>query len=299
MGRHPRRRGALVVGQFARDLVLEVEQLPDAGGSTSVRRRAEMLGGKGANQAVGLRQLGVTPVAVLGVVGEDAVGAWVRAQAEADDLDVTPLVRRGSTALLLDVIADDRHLFEDVPDDSLFRVADVRAARQVFADVGVVSLQLQQTADVVTEVARLAHAHDALLVLDGAPPEGTRDALLGRASILRADAVEARAWTGDDVSDPSDAERAAADLLSAGPSLVALEVPGHGDLVAWRGGHRLLPHSDGVVDPTGGGDAFTAGLVASLINGLTPAAAGELAARAAAATVSRRGGRPDLGHLRP
>lgn len=63
----------LVVGQVARDLVLALEEMPPPQGSTVVSQRHEMLGGKGTNQAVGLRQLG-GQVALLGVVGADLVG---------------------------------------------------------------------------------------------------------------------------------------------------------------------------------------------------------------------------------
>ena len=55
----------VVVGQVARDLVLRVPVLPDAGGSTHVQERLEVLGGTGANQAVGLAQLDL-PVALVG-----------------------------------------------------------------------------------------------------------------------------------------------------------------------------------------------------------------------------------------
>lgn len=47
-----------VVGQIARDLVLLVDDAPAPGTSASVRQRIETLGGKGANQAVSLAQLG-------------------------------------------------------------------------------------------------------------------------------------------------------------------------------------------------------------------------------------------------
>ncbi|WP_231970824.1 PfkB family carbohydrate kinase, partial [Mycobacterium sp. E3198] len=66
----------VVIGQIGRDLVLRTEGPPSASESTTVLRRGELLGGKGANQAVGLAQLGV-PVALVGVVGEDNAGASV------------------------------------------------------------------------------------------------------------------------------------------------------------------------------------------------------------------------------
>jgi ribokinase len=73
----------VVVGQIARDLVLLVEELPPPGTGAAVRQRREMLGGKGANQAVALAQLGVHP-AVLGVVGDDRIGAEILDQARDD-----------------------------------------------------------------------------------------------------------------------------------------------------------------------------------------------------------------------
>lgn len=49
-----------------------------------------------------------------------------------------------------------------------------------------------------------------------------------------------------------------------------------------------------VVDPTGGGDSFVAGLVDALRRGLSPAQAAQRASDTAASTVTRLGGRPNL-----
>jgi ribokinase len=68
--------GVVVIGQIARDLVLRTDGPPATGKSTDLLQRRELLGGKGANQAVGLAQLGV-PVALIGVVGDDHAGTVV------------------------------------------------------------------------------------------------------------------------------------------------------------------------------------------------------------------------------
>lgn len=60
--------GVVVLGQIGRDLALRTTRLPVQGGTEPVVERIERLGGKGANQAVGLAQLGV-PVSLIGVVG--------------------------------------------------------------------------------------------------------------------------------------------------------------------------------------------------------------------------------------
>jgi len=63
---------AAVVGQLARDLVLSVNDLPEPGSSADATGRLEQLGGKGANQAVGLAQFGVRP-ALIAVAGDEVV----------------------------------------------------------------------------------------------------------------------------------------------------------------------------------------------------------------------------------
>jgi ribokinase len=76
---------------------------------------------------------------------------------------------------------------------------------------------------------------------------------------------------------------------------VALAVGSEANVLAWPGGHAVLPLLGGEpVDPTGGGDAFVAGLAAALLRGDDPESAGWFASAAAASTVRRRGGRPAL-----
>ncbi|WP_291041813.1 PfkB family carbohydrate kinase [Herbiconiux sp.] len=290
----------LVAGQVARDLVLLTEGFPADGGSTRVGERRELLGGKGANQAVGWRQLGAE-VALLAVIGTDREGDDLLGQLEADG--IRPVVaRRGTTGLLTDIVGPggSRRLFERVPEESLLRPGDLAAVEHLLPEVDTLCLQLQQPLPVLFDLARRAHDLGIAVALDGGVSGPGADELLALASIVRADAVEAEQLTGFGIASPADARAAAKTLLDRGADVVALTVGGEGDLVVWPGGERFVAFGtdETVVDPTGAGDAFSVGLVAGLRAGLAPEDAASLAADAARSTVARPGGRPDLTALR-
>jgi len=299
----PQQPSVVVVGHAARDLVLRAGSLPEAGGSADVDERIERLGGKGANIAVGVRQLHPSAaVALVAALGDDAPGESGRREAVAAGIDVSLVARRGGTALLVDLVSGEgeRRLLEHVTPESQVTTADVDAAGAALADADIVVLQLQQPADALVRAARIAFEGGARIVLDGAIEGDERDELLSVAEVVRADAAEASILMGVEVLTRDDARRAAEGLLGRGVRLVALAVPDEGDLVCWQGGERFLPHVEQrVVDPTGGGDAFIAGIVAGMLLGAEPGRIGEIASRAAGSTVQRLGGHPELSPPEP
>lgn len=288
----------IVVGQVARDLVLTVDSVPDAGSSVDVTDRRELLGGKGANIAVGLAQLGA-PVAVVGVVGNDLVGQQLLAQCANDGLDITGVVTRPDTssALMVDIVTPDgewRYL-ESVPSGALLGADDVRAAATMLHAAPAAVVQLQQPTEAALAAVR-ATKSDCWVVLDGAPADDeVRDTLLAAATVLRCDAQEAELLAGRPIPDVHTARSVARELRNAGPSLVVLAVGSDGNLAVWEDGEILMPLADiAVVDATGGGDAFVAALTWSLLESPEPERAVRLATTAAGLTVGHAGGRPEL-----
>lgn len=295
------RRRIVVVGQAARDLVLRTDALPEAGGGRAVIERLERLGGKGANIAVGLCQLNPdATISLVAVLGTDAAGDRVYMEALGAGIETSHIVRRGVTALMVDVVSagGDRRLLEDVPSEVLLSATDILDAVELIRSADIVVLQLQQAPNVILTAARLAHDAGVPIVVDGAIEGNARDELLSVATVVRANAHEASLMTGTDIHNRDNAARAAESLLSLGPALVALSVPGEGDLVAWQDGSHFYPYGESkTVDPTGAGDAFVAGLITGLRRDEHPREAGQLAADAAAATVQRLGGHPELSEL--
>ncbi|WP_306215472.1 PfkB family carbohydrate kinase [Actinoplanes sp. RD1] len=283
---------AAVAGQLARDLVLSVGAAPGAGEAADASARREQLGGKGANQAVGLAQLGVRPQ-LIAVAGDDTIGDVLLDQARRDGIGVGAVVRRAGalTGLIVEVLDGDGkwRYVQHLPEPVLLTEEDVLRAHDVIAGSDAVLVQLQQPPAAVLAAARIGHDAGRLVVLDGVPDEGTRDELLAYAGVLRADEQEAELLCGGEAT----VERAR-ELLGKGPKLLALGVA-EGNLFVWEDGHVRLPlTSEDVVDTTGGGDAFTAALTAALLRGEDYAFAARWAVAASGATVGHPGGRPAL-----
>jgi ribokinase len=285
----------VVVGQMARDLVLVVDEVPGPGGTAPVRERREMLGGKGANIAVGLAQLGA-PVELVGVVGDDDIGERLTARAAADGIGTGAVVSRKGceTGLIVNVVADGWRYLEDLPDGVLLREDDL--PMDLIAGAAAVVVQLQQPPEVALKAARAA---TGCVVLDGAPDhpgsDQLSDELLACADVVRADHREAELLVGRKITGADDAVRAAHEVRERGPRFVAFAVDDVGNVFAWDGGELVVPLGDvEVVDTTGGGDALVAALTFALTRGDGPEDAARRAVEAAGATVTRPGGRPDL-----
>lgn len=277
---------------------MRIEEAPGPGRSARVLERKEMLGGKGANQAVSIAQLGGRP-ALVGVVGDDQVGAWLLDAARADGVDVAAVARRAgvTSGMVVDVVDASgawRYL-EDLPPAVALEPADVEKATAVIQASGSVVIQLQQPPEAVMAAIGAARSSGVTVVLDGSPPRRWRDRILAGADVVRADDAETELMLGEPVRGGSDALAAGRRLLAMGPSLAVLGAGREGNAVVWEEGDEIVPLSPAeVVDTTGAGDALVATMVLALARGFPPGEAVRRASAAAGSVVGRLGGRPAL-----
>jgi ribokinase len=94
-----------VVGSANLDLVARVERLPRPGETVTDATFARVAGGKGANQAVAAARLGAT-VRFLGAVGEDEFAEEALAGLRAAEVDLD-IARRGQTGVAVITVAED------------------------------------------------------------------------------------------------------------------------------------------------------------------------------------------------
>ena len=269
-----------------------VDRLGPLGGDPSTALAADCddrLGGAPANVACALARLG-TPVGLIGRLGEDAIGAAFRDLFRQRDVAVQALqsdASHPSRVVLVRRHANGERVFQGFAGDQDLGFADqmldrgelqqmwpglIEQARWLL--VGTIPLASRASADSLHWVLAQAKAADLALALDvnwrptfwdleADPAEGpTADALaaikpvLEQASLLKLAREEALWFFGSD-----------------DPAVIAAALPQQPDVVVTDGANPIrwwIAHEAGsmavfqpsqVIDTTGAGDAFTAGLL--------------------------------------
>jgi homotetrameric cytidine deaminase len=294
--------GVLVVGDVINDLVVR----PTGASAVDTDIAAEVSsvpGGSGANQVSWLAALGV-PVRLAARVGiaDAGIHLGLLARAGVDSaLSVDPDVATGSIVV---IVADDgtRSMFTDrganarldadcLPPALLDGMGHLHVTGHTFVEPGARAavVSLWQSAG-AAGLSRSVDVGSAGFL--GAFGSEFLDWTRG-ADVVFANPAEGRIVTGLDETASRDEVITA--LLQHAP-VVVLKLGPEGSVVAAGAAIVVCPPTGGlIVDPTGAGDAFCAGFLASWLEGAGLPEAGASATRAAAAAMARVGGRPALG----
>jgi ribokinase len=285
----------VVVGDVNTDVVVVLSGDPAPGSDrpASIRTRG---GGAGANVAVHLAASGID-VVLAGCVGEDPAGAGLTAELTA--AGVRPALRTvpgASTGTIVSLVepGGQRSMLADRGANLALRAGDVPMP----APHGHLHLSGYTLLHPSSRPAGLAALADAVAAgrTVSVDPSSTGPlraygverwlADTAGATVLLPNADEAGLLTG--CADPADAAR----QLATRHAIVAVSLGADGAL--WAAGDTLVhrpAHPAAVVDTTGAGDAFTAGLLALWLRGAEPAAALDAGLRLAARVVGRTGAR--------
>jgi ribokinase len=259
-----------VLGVAAMDLVARVERLPEVDGIALARHVEEVPGGSGANVAVGLARLGHS-VAFLGKVGDDARGRELLKAFEREAVDIRGLrVAQGqpSAACFVAVSEKGERLIV-----ALGGVGALERPEELAADL-LREARIVYISDLVGEVARravhLARQGGGMVYFS---PGGVTSGLglvalhplLAEVDVFVGSRSDLSRLLGE--SRPGDAAR---EVLEAGAAVVVETLGAQGARLLARGEERWVPafEVDPVVDTTGAGDAFAAGLMAGRLEGL-------------------------------
>ena len=257
-----------VVGSINLDLVAQVERLPRPGETVSGAAFVRVPGGKGANQAVAAARLGADVMLIACVGGDDfgreAIVELERAGVGLELLKIAPAATTGVALVTVDadgeneiVVAPGANL-ELLPEDVAIPAAD-----------GVLS-QLEIPLETVRHVAATA---PGAFFLNAAPARGPVPA-----------------------ADVTVVNRYELEALSHRDGVIAVTLGAEGAVLLEDGVEvaRAAPPDVEAVDGTAAGDAFTACLVVSLLEGRERGEALRRACIAGALAASRFGAQTSL-----
>jgi ribokinase len=254
-----------VVGSINLDLVARAERLPRPGETVSGASFSRVPGGKGANQAVAAARLGAE-VALVGCVGRDELAAEALAGVREAGVEERLLAQDAPTGVaLVTVDAGGETTIVVAPGAN----AELRPGALALGEADAVLCQQEIPADTVAWAAELAPR----FFLNAAPARpGAPEAELTVVNRLELEAL---------------GERLGQVCLTLGADgAVLLE---DGEEVA-----RARPPAVEAVDGTAAGDAFTACLVVSLLEGRQPDESLRRACVAGALAASRFGAQTSL-----
>jgi ribokinase len=284
----------LVIGSVNDDVVARVDRRPGAGETVLARTGSRSPGGKGANQAVAAARLGAR-VALIGAVGDDAVGLALVSALAAEGVDVgAVVVRRGTatgTALITVTDDGDNAIVVIAGANATVTGAEAETAAAALGPGDVLLTVLEVPLPSAVAAVRAAAAAGARAVLSVTPVQRLPAGVLELLDPVLVNEHEAARLLGVRVRDPLEAARA---LVRAGARSAVVTAGARGAAVASADGEREVASRAAapVVDTTGAGDALAGALAAVLAAGGSLTGAVEAGVRVAGVSVTRAGAWP-------
>lgn len=298
-----------VVGSLNVDSVVHVGRFPQPGETLIGQTHALYSGGKGANQAVGAARLLQTvphaKVSMIGQVGGDEHGVWLRKQLEQAGVDASGVATDHSVCSGIAVITVDEaaqnHIVIVPGANGTFSPHALTAHANRLDRAHVVLLQLEIPLETVHAAATAAHKNGAAVILDPAPAQALPRDLLALCDFLTPNENELRLLLGQKPSNAplslNDATLGARQLLSQGARNVVVKMGASGALcVTNREVHVFAPFEVCAVDTTAAGDAWNAGFAVARAQGQNLPEAGRQANAVAALAVSKPGAQSSMPH---
>ena len=245
----------VVIGSANLDLVIRSPRIPGPGETLIGSSFAEYPGGKGLNQAVAAARSGAR-VALLGALGDDEAGLYLRRVAQEAGVDTTGVVtlETETTGRALITVG------EDIGENTIVVVPGANSAVRVdgIPDCRVALAQLEVPLDVVVAAFVAAKRGGATTILNPAPATALPNELLTVTDVIVPNEHEIELVGGVE------------SLLNRGPSTVIVTRGASGAESSTADHHSPTAYAALAVEPvdtTGAGDAFCGALAARLAAG--------------------------------
>lgn len=261
-----------VVGSFAVGMTMRTERMP-VFGETLIGSEFDMgPGGKGSNQAVAAARLGAESH-LVGMIGDDVLGAIGTDLYAAEGVGTEHLGRATGAPTGVGIIIvnndGDNGIVLDMGANERLTASHILEAEARIAKSDLVMTVLEIPLEAAAQAMALGRKHGVRTLFNPAPAQELPSAVLGDIDILTPNETELRILLGREPDDPIPTRELARELKARGVKRVIVTMGGRGALVLHEDGAEdvVPPVEVDVVDTTGAGDAFNAGLAVALAEG--------------------------------
>ena len=278
----------VVAGSFNTDLTSYLQRMPRPGETVHGERFVTGAGGKGSNQAVAAARLGAD-VTFIGRLGKDvfaelAYEIWDAEGVNRDYVAQDDEVATGVAPILVDSNGENS-IVVVLGANLRMQPVDIDAARDKIAGADILIAQLEINLDMVAYALQVAKAEGVTTILNPAPAAALPAKTLALADYLTPNQTELEA-----LGDGEDVVEAARSLLTRDDQTAVVTLGSAGAQIVSGADTAIVSSFDvDVVDTTGAGDAFTAGLAVALAEGAGLAEAVLFANATAALCVTKPG----------
>lgn len=289
-----------VIGSLNMDIVVEAQRQPKMGETISGDNVHFIPGGKGANQAVAAARLGAQ-TSMIGSLGRDAFGDSLDKAMQQEGIQVNTIkrVEHAPTGIASILLAEgDNQIIVVAGANAHTSPADVDLHANTVKAADIVLLQLEIPIETVVYAAKLAKEAGKMVILNPAPAQKLPDELFGYVDVMTPNESELYLVT----EMAHEGAIAQADQAATLPvAMKALHAKGVKHVVTTLGSTgsaylmdgetfgTIASHKVQVVDTTGAGDSYNAGLAYALASGQTIPEAVAFASVVSALAVTKLG----------
>ena len=288
-----------VVGSFVVGMTLRTSHMP-VFGETLIGTDFDMgPGGKGSNQAVGVARLGAE-AHFAGIIGADQLGTIATELYAAEGVNTRYLQKKeraatGAGFIILNV-AGENGIIIDMGANQQLDAAFVDSVEAQLSRSDVVMSVLEIPVEGAARAMELGRRHGAKTILNPAPAQPLDATIFRHIDYLTPNETELRILLGLPPNDPTSTLELARQLREYGVGNLVVTMGEKGSLILSADGVTEVPGAAvEVVDTTGAGDAFNAGLAVALASGKPLPEAVRFANCAGAIACTRLGVIPSLG----
>jgi ribokinase len=288
----------VVLSNINQDFVMKADRMPRPGETLLGTDLQFVAGGKGANQAVTAARLGAAAT-LIGRVGQDAFGPGLLDNLRREGVETRYIgsddeVATGSAFIAL--APDGQNSILSVGGANLACLPRyIEDAAPLIRQADIALVQFAVPLESVELFVKIAVERKVPVLMDPTPAMGKLPANWNQATILTPNETEAEYVIGYECPDLPTSAKAAREIHEKGVQIACVKRGGEGCVVCDADGCRLIAgYKVEVIDTTGAGDSFAAGLGVALAEGLPVNHAIAFANACGALACTKFGAQPSL-----